>query len=126
MNMPKCTQNKRPNNTHHYVHRKESLQTIRMLENSGGSIDGCIIGQEQNSNKKALAFTQIHSLEIRIKNQKDHNLFAPQYYSTYAIRASYFSYAFKKTSFGCNLEVLQSKNCCLVAPFANVILNADI
>ena len=33
-------------------------------------IDGCIIGQEQNSNKNGMAFTQIHSLEIQTKNQK--------------------------------------------------------
>ena len=33
-------------------------------------IDGCIIGQEQNSSKNGMAFTQILSLEIQTKNQK--------------------------------------------------------
>ena len=73
------------------------------------SIDGCIIGQEQNSNKKALAFTQIHSLEIRIENQKGYNSFAPQYYSTYAIRASYFLTHLRRGVSGATLKFCSPK-----------------
>ena len=89
-------------------------------------IDGCIIGQEQNSNKMYWPSPKFTPSRFEPKTKKAIPLFCTQIQFDLRNPCVIFSYAFKKRSFGCNLEVLQSKNCCLIAPFTNVILNVDI
>ena len=80
-----------------------------MLENSGGSIDGCIIGQEQNSNKMYWPSPKFTPSRIEPKTEKAIPLFAPLYNSTYAIRASYFLTHLRRGVSGATLKFCSQK-----------------